>query len=365
VARQPKHHVIFESLHAEIIQGRHPAGSLLASEEALCRRWKVSRPTVARALRELQVLGLIERRAGSGTYVRPDIQSQRPVLGLFVEGLGKTEIVDPICAEITRAAQERGSGIFTGGFSAEHSPAEIARTWAKNGIRGVFFAPVEHRQERESYNIEIARAFEKAGLCVVLVDRDVTEYPRRSSHELVAMDNLHAGTIVGLHLAERGCKRVAFVAKPAFPSTTDLRLAGVREGLGRGGGKSVDFLPGDPLDTAFIERILKHRSSWDAIVCSNDLTAAQLLQSLGQKKCRVPDDIMLAGFDDIQYASLLSVPLTTVRQPCRAIGIACVDTMLGRLERPLLPPRSITLRGDLVVRASTITDAANAQHSPN
>ncbi len=85
------------------------------------------------------MLGLIERRAGSGNMSRPNIQSLRPVLGLFVEGLGKTEIVDPICAEITRAAQERGCGIFTGGFSTDHSPAEIARTWAKNGIRGVFF----------------------------------------------------------------------------------------------------------------------------------------------------------------------------------------------------------------------------------
>jgi LacI family transcriptional regulator len=351
--RGPKHQAIFESLHAEITQGKHGPGSLLPSEEALCRRWDVSRPTVARALRELQILGLIERRAGSGTYVRPNIQAKRPTLGLFVEGLGQTEIVDPICAEITRAAQERGCGIFTGGFPPGHSPREIAREWARNGIRGVFFAPIESRENPEAYNMEVARAFDKAGMSVVLVDRDVTGYPQRSAYDLVAMDNFHAGCLLGLHLAEVGCKRVAFVAKPQYPGTSDLRLAGIREGMREAGRAKIDFHVGDPRDDKFVERLLRAPAAYDAIACSNDLTAAQLLQTAVQKRRRVPTDFKLAGFDDVHYASLLSVPLTTVRQPCRSIGVACVDAMLGRLERPLLPPRSINLRGDLIVRAST------------
>jgi LacI family transcriptional regulator len=348
-----KHQTIFEALHSEIVQGKHTAGSLLPSEEALCRRWKVSRPTVARALKDLQILGLIERRAGSGTYVRPNIRATKPVLGLFVEGLGKTEILDPICAEITRSAQERGCGIFTGGLPPEHSPREIAEEWAKNGIRGVFFAPIEFREQREAYNLEVARAFEKAGLSVVLVDRDVTEYPRRSDYDLVGLDNFHAGCLLGLHLTGNGCKRVAFVAKPEYPATTDLRLAGVREGARMGDGGSVDFHVGDPQDTDFVERVLRAAPRYDAVVCSNDLTAAQWLRSATQKGWRVPADFNLAGFDDVHYATLLSVPLTTVRQPCRSIGIACVDAMLGRLERPLLPPRTINLRGDLIARSST------------
>ena len=351
--RQSKHQAVFEALHLEIVQGKHNPGSLLPSEKALCRRWKVSRPTVARALKDLQILGLIERRAGSGTYVRPNIRATKPVLGLFVEGLGKTEILDPICGEITRSAQERGCSIFTGGLPPDHSPRKIAEEWAKNGIRGVFFAPIEFHQQRETYNVEVARAFEKAGLSVVLVDRDVTEYPRRSDYDLVAMDNFQAGCLLGLHLAERGGKRVAFVAKPEYPATTDLRLAGVREGLRRGGNAEVDFHVGHPQEISFVERVLRTTPPYDAVICSNDLTAAQWLQSATQKGWSVPADFKLAGFDDVQYATLLSVPLTTVHQPCRSIGIASVDAMQSRLERPLLPPRFITLRGELVVRAST------------
>lgn len=354
MSKQSKHQAIFEVLHTEIVQGKHAPGGLLPSEEALCRRWKVSRPTVARALKDLQILGLIERRAGSGTYVRPNIRATKPVLGLFVEGLGKTEILDPICAEITRAAQERGCGIFTGGLPPDHSPQEIAEEWAKNGIRGVFFAPLELRDQRAAYNRDVARAFAKAGLSVVLVDRDVTEYPQRSEYDLVGVDNFHAGCLLGLHLTEAGCKRLHFVAKPGYPSTTDFRLAGVREGVRLGGGAKVSFHVGDPQDSSFVEKILQASPRGDAVICSNDLTAAQWLQTATQKGRRVPADFKLAGFDDVRYATLLSVPLTTIRQPCRQIGIACVDAMLGRLERPLLPPRSIALRGELIVRASTV-----------
>lgn len=353
MSRHPKHQAIFELLHLEITQGKHVPGALLPSEEALCRRWKVSRPTVARALRDLQTLGLIERRAGSGTYVRPNIRVTRPVLGLFVEGLGRTEILDPICAEITRAAQERGCGIFTGGLPPDHSPREIAEEWFRNGIRGVFFAPIEFREQREAYNVELARAFEKAGLSVVLVDRDVTEYPHRSAYDIVAMDNFHAGCLLGLHLFEVGARRVAFIAKPSYPATTDLRLAGMREAMLGKAGVEIHFHMGDPLDNKFAENIFRAVPHYDTVVCSNDLTAAQWLQGATRQGRRVPSDFKLAGFDDVQYATLLSVPLTTIRQPCRSIGIACVDAMLGRLERPLLPPRSIHLRGELVVRSST------------
>jgi LacI family transcriptional regulator len=353
MSQQLKHQAIFEVLHSEIVQGKHTPGSLLPSEKALCRRWKVSRPTVARALKDLQILGLIERRAGSGTYVRPDIRATKPILGLFVEGLGKTEILDPICAEITRAAQERGCSIFTGGLPPDHSPREIAEEWAKNGIRGVFFTPVEFHDQRETYNLEVACAFEKAGLSVVLVDRDVTEYPHRSDYDLVAMDNFQAGCLIGLHLAEKAGVRVAFVAKPEYPATTDLRLTGVREGLAHSANAKVDFHIGDPQEISFVEKVLRAKPRYDAVICSNDLTAAQWLQSATQHGWRVPVDFKLAGFDDVRYATLLSVPLTTVRQPCRSIGIASVDAMLSRLERPLLPARSITLRGELVARAST------------
>ena len=77
----------------------------------VAQRHGVSRPTAARALRDLQGLGLLERRAGSGTFLRQPsaaVQSKSSAtrsFGLLVAGLGNTEILDPICNEIMQAAQ--------------------------------------------------------------------------------------------------------------------------------------------------------------------------------------------------------------------------------------------------------------------
>ena len=68
----------------------------------------------------------------------------------------------------------------------------------------------------------------------------------------------------------------------------------------------------------------------------------------------VPDDIRVAGFDDVRYANLLRVPLTTIHQPCRAIGSAAVQAMVERLTNPGLPARDILLDSRLVVRRSTM-----------
>ena len=71
----------------------------------------------------------------------------------------------------------------------------------------------------------------------------------------------------------------------------------------------------------------------------------------------MPQDVALIGIDDVRYASLLPVPLTTVHQPCQQIGEAAVGAMLDRISQPSMPPRSIQLEGTLVVRASCRAEA--------
>jgi DNA-binding LacI/PurR family transcriptional regulator len=77
-----------------------------------------------------------------------------------------------------------------------------------------------------------------------------------------------------------------------------------------------------------------------------------MLQTLRLLRYGVPDDIRLVGIDDVEYASLLPVPLTTLRQPTRAIGDAAMSAMLERVSRSGLPSRDILLHCELVVRES-------------
>ena len=100
-----------------------------------------------------------------------------------------------------------------------------------------------------------------------------------------------------------------------------------------------------------MKRILKTIRP-DGFVCANDFTAAQLLKTLNALDVAVPGDVRMAGIDDVKYASLLPVPLTTIHQPCAEIGAAAVSTMLDRLRQPTMPPRDVLLNFTLVVRDS-------------
>ena len=91
----------------------------------------------------------------------------------------------------------------------------------------------------------------------------------------------------------------------------------------------------------------------DAIVCSNDVAAVALANTLGKLGVRIPNDVMLAGFDDVRLAGEMTPGLTTIHQPCFEIATTAFRTLLERMKNPELPPRQILLEAPLVIREST------------
>jgi DNA-binding LacI/PurR family transcriptional regulator len=355
-----KYTEVFEALQRDILQGKYGEGRRLPSEAELVRRHKVSRPTAARALRELQQMGVIVRRAGSGSFLRPASASARNTtgkrFGLLVPGLGNTEILDPICNEITRYAQSLQCEVLWGeaNRSAETTADAdaLCAQYIARGVDAVFFAPIEKADAREACNARILAELSAAGIPLVLLDRDATEFPHRSDYDLVCLDNITAGMELTAHLLARGARRICFLSRPHFPSTTELRRMGCEEALRRAGLALVASAAAEPDDHKSIKALLKDARP-DAIVCANDQTAGVLMQTLNALGVRVPDKLRIAGFDDVRYATLLTVPLTTMHQPCRELGRAAVDTLLARLAHPELPPRQVLLHAPLMERAST------------
>src|SRR6266498_2461187 len=95
--KSPKYQKVFDALQREIQSGRLKAGDRLPSEAELERKFGASRITVGRAVRDLQLAGLVDRRAGSGTFVRAERPSGALSFGLLIPDLGETEIFEPIC----------------------------------------------------------------------------------------------------------------------------------------------------------------------------------------------------------------------------------------------------------------------------
>lgn len=358
-----KHEIIYKELRAQIAAGKFSASNQLPSEAQLVERFKVSRPTVARALRDLQNEGLIKRRAGSGTFVNssPSIQNNAPVLGLLVPERGVIEIFEAICGEIVALARVQGYGLLWGDSpipfvdqdsSPEHAMM-VCQQFIEKGVAGVFFSPMEYGDDKASVNREMIDLLSQSGIPVVLLDRDVSKFPQRSAFDLVSMDNFNAGFIIAEHMIRLGCKKLRFVARPGSATTVDARLSGIREALARYGYNSHGNLTayGDPQNLRFVKE-LQAGKNCDGILCANDLTAAQLLTTLRKLNINVPDQVRVAGIDDVRNSTLFSVPLTTVHQPCREIADVAFNTMQERIRKPSTPARTIMLSPRLVVRES-------------
>jgi GntR family transcriptional regulator of arabinose operon len=354
----PKHEAIRQGLVDAIASGEYQPGQRLPSEAELVKSFSASRPTVIRALRELQLSGLINRRAGSGSYVKVDQVIRGHTFGLMIPELGQTEIFEPICRGMAESQQE-GHHVLLWGSSlgdtvkAEAHVASLCRQFVTKRVSGLFFAPLELTPQKDVINRGIAEVFDREGIPIILLDRDLVSYPVRSQYDLVGIDNRRAGYTITSHLLHCGSRRVLFLGRPSSAPTVDARIAGYREALTDAG---LDIEPGcvcriDPQDKAGIEDVLQ-RLRPDGFVCANDLTAAHLLKTLEELHVNVPDDICMAGIDDVKYASLLSVPLTTIHQPCADIGATAINAMMERVRNPLLPARDILLSFRLVIRES-------------
>ncbi len=353
-----RYHLIRDVIRREVETHRFSPGERLPSDAELAARFEVSRLTVIRALRELEAAGVVQRRAGSGTFVRSAADPSTLVFGLLMPDLGDGEVFEPICQGIVRAGEKLHHRLLWGsapvsGQDKEEQADQLCRYFISRRVAGVFFAPVELTANQDAVNERITQAMNAAGIPIVLVDRCYHRYPERSRHDLVGIDNRRAGFRMTDHLLQAGCRRVVFAYRAGSAPTVEARMAGYRDALWRRGIAADPALTfetdGANLDAV---RQLMQSARPDGIVCANDLTAAKLMHNLLQSGIRIPEDVRMVGINDVKYASFLPIPLTTLRQPCLELGAAALAVMLDRLEQPEAPIRDVLLDCELIVRQS-------------
>jgi GntR family transcriptional regulator, arabinose operon transcriptional repressor len=362
-----KYRRVFEYLHGHIQSGVLKAGDRLPSEAELGKLFEASRITVAKAVLDLKRMGLVSRRPGAGTHVLAPHLAEGRTFGLLIPELGLTEIFEPICHGMMRSAFARPDALLWG--NASTSVGEMAKeaeqmlnSFIRQQVAGVFFAPLELSGDKDAANRRIARDLERAKIPIVLLDRCYLPYPERSAHDLVGVDNRRAGYTATAHLLRLGVRRLAFLGEVHAAGTVDARITGFHEAL-RKFSVAPDQDPvwrGSPQDESLVRKLLDALRP-EAIVCANDLTAARLMQTLIALGVRIPEEVRIVGMDDVKYASLLPVPLTTIHQDCTGIGMVAMATMLERIEHPELPVRDVTVPTSLVVRRSCGAHLAAAE----
>jgi GntR family transcriptional regulator, arabinose operon transcriptional repressor len=358
--RSFKYQRAYEQLRRMVVDGAYRRGDRLPTEAELSAEFGMSRPTVTRALNALQDEGLISRKTGSGSYVEtpPSAAGSNRMFGLLIPGLGEGEIFEPICAQIAARAEEDDFSLLWSGSHKRSEDAarvivDVARRYIDNGVAGVFFEPLEHSTSFDQINRRLIRMLSEADIPVVLVDSDYLPFPRRSEYDLVGIDNFRSGYVVTEHFLRRGVDRVDFLARPYSAYTVSIRLRGYRAALlDHGITPREDWVHfGNPEEEEFVRSAVVD-SRMRHVVCGNDETAAALMPRLERLSVRVPEDLKVVGFDDIRYAGMLRVPLTTLRQPAQEIGNLALETMLWRINHRDAPPRTLSLTGELIVRES-------------
>lgn len=355
---KPKYQQIFDQLTREIVTGRYKPGQKFPSEAVLVKRFAASRITVGRALRELQQNGFIDRVPGSGTWVRPTpARSGNALLfGLIIPNLGETEIFEPICQGIASSPDAAGhallwgrSDVANGGDKQQVATQmlDLCGQYIRREVSGVFFAPLEMTAGTDEVNHRVLALLKEAGTPVVLLDRRPGPASARQRCDLVGIDNHRAGFLATAHLIDMGARRIGFLSFEHQASTVAVRLAGFRDALAESGLRAAgEWTVGEGGMPFWLP------GGFDAVVCANDRIAGLLMHALLSQGVRIPEDVRIAGIDDVAYASLLPVPLTTVHQPCRDIGETALRLMLERIDRPSMAARNVLLDCSLVIRRS-------------
>ena len=281
------------------------------------------------------------------------------ITGAFREGEGG--VLPTIIAEFAREAGRNGYGVEMvevlpdGAVNWQEKLLRIARNLVDKGVSGVIYQPIDFPGDSPAVNRSVLSLFDKAGIPVALFDYDIVPTPERSEYDLVGIDNFDAGRLIGQCLVRSGAKRIAFMMEDNWSLSVLGRMEGVKYAVSMSGCAAHDFaIYSMPEDTAALSRILGKRNRPDAIICGNDFLAIRLMAALEKLGMRVPEDLMVAGFDDIPLASLQNPPLTTIRQPCASLAQTLFAALLRRMADPSLPPSTIYMNATLVERASTI-----------
>jgi LacI family transcriptional regulator len=306
---------------------------------------RVAPATVARVHAAIEQLGFVRNDAA-----RQLRAGQSRCVGLLVLDVG-----NPFFTDVARSAERQASQhnlVVLLGTSDDDAQRERAylETFEEQRVFGLLISPVGEDLDR-------LVALHGRGVPVVLVDRDGSGTPFAS----VAVDDVAGGRLAMDHLCARGRRRIAFVGGPLSLRQVADRLTGAQAAVAECRVATLEVvateepsvLAGRGAGEQLCARPVQSRP--DAVFCANDLLAIGMLQALHGNGIRVPDEVAVIGYDDIDFARSASVPLSSIRQPSAEIGTTAIELLLAAVDTPDARPSNVVFVPELVARASTAT----------
>ena len=350
---QPLYKQIYQELKNKIYTGVYEKDMQLPTELELSETYGVSRITSKRALVELENEGLIYRLRGKGSFVKGDEKTshKRPNdTILFIMPFAQNEGFGNYAEGILEAFKDSD-------YRLQMQPHEWLFTGndytLKDDYAGILYYPI---------NTEISLNFlykcQKQDIPVVLIDKSI----EKIKYDSVVADNESGGKVSTEHLLKQGCDDIYFVSTNQLSELSSVRdrYLGYLSAL-----YDVDKIPThcvakteEPL-ALFFDRIGAHikeeinKGQKIGLVVENDVIAIKLMTHLNQMGMKIPEEVGVVGFDNIQAANLVEPPLSTVAQNFYAMGRVAAELLMEKIKSPVKPTKEHILPVELIQRGST------------
>lgn len=314
----------------------------------------VSMSTVSRVIREHpdvgdktreRVLALIEELGyRPSTLARALASGRSQTIGLLV-----SDIANPFYPRLAKAIElecrkHHYSLVICNTDDVVQETVDYVQRLTDQGVDGLIHASVGNDEEAVIETLgDTSR--------IVFANRR----PRSASVSYVVSDNKTGGRQLGDHLVAMGHRRIGFVAGPSWASSVEDRLHGLREAVSVRGGQVMviegDFAPSNDLEA--IRTWLALPTPPTAIVAINDRVGVGVYGAVLDLGLKVPEDIAVAGFDNLDFGWSRLLSLTSVGQRIEVMGRRAVEILLRQLATPSTRVTHTVLPMDLVVRATT------------
>jgi LacI family transcriptional regulator len=305
----------------------------------------VAEETRQRVMQVIEEIGFV--RNGSARQLRAG-RSQH--IGLVV-----LDVANPFFTEVARGvedlANEKGYVvILCNSDDSVEKESHYLHVLTEQRTQGVLITPV---QSDAGY----LQQLRQRGTAVVLLDR-----PSRSKDLCsVSVDDVRGGELAAAHLMQQGHTCIGFVHGPLSIRQCADRRRGVLKAV-KAAGLDPDHAIVDITTRAqnaregeeSVEKLLSARSRPTAVFCANDLLALGVMRRLIKLGLSIPGDMALVGYDDVEFASVLATPLTSIRQPKYELGRAATELLLDEADNPTSHKHQhIVYQPELIVRASS------------
>ncbi|WP_308805616.1 LacI family DNA-binding transcriptional regulator [Acrocarpospora corrugata] len=306
----------------------------------LNRPEKVSAETRAKVEAAVRELGFV--RHGSASTLRA---GHSKTIGLSVIDIGNPFFTD-VTAGVEEVASELGYAVILCNSAGSRTKEERnLLVLAEQRVRGVLITPSDEDPTR------LDRLRER-GISVVLVDHPA----HRPDQCSVAVNDIVGGTTAVNHLRAGGATSIGYVTGPLTIRQCIDRRTGAERALGGAVPLRVTEMPAmtPRAGQEAAAKMIAEGELPDAIFCANDLLALGVLRGLMHAGIRVPEDVALIGYDDIDFVAASAVSLSSIRQPTHQLGRVATELLLDECDHPgTHAHQQIMFQPELVVREST------------